>query len=131
MMKADSTTNYAQLLSYQESIANLKTFNIEKFSWNFWLEIPKDIAKDLTLMEVKELGLNPKDIDILTNVTRDSVRPWLVFNPDGLNKDPGFHMLQFAFRNNKTETYQLFYFSYMAQVDDPVKPYIYMERTDT
>ena len=130
MLKADSTTNYAQLLPYQESIANLRTFNIEKFNWKFWLEIPKDIAKDLTLTSVKELGLESKDID-LVNITRDSVRPWLVFNPNGLNKDPGFHMLQFVFRNNNTNTFQLFYFSYMAQVDNPEKPYIYMERKDT
>lgn len=121
---------YGQLLPYKESIASTKTMATEQYEWKLWLEIPKDIAKDLTLEQVKELGLNPTEIDIETAIVRDSVRPWLVLNPLYIDQTPGFHMLQFIFRNQALNVYQSFYFSYLSQVDNPEKPYIYMKREE-
>jgi hypothetical protein len=100
-------------------------------TWKLWLEIPKEIAKDLTLEQAKILGMYPTDIDIETAIVRDSVRPWLVVNPEVLDMSPGFHMLQFIFRNQVLQVYESYYFSYTSQVDNPEKPYIYMERKDT
>lgn len=121
---------YGQLLPYKESVANTLTMNSHQFDWKLWLEIPKDIAKDLTLEQVKELGLNPTEIDVQT-IVRESVRPWLVINPLSLDQTPGFHMLQFIFRNQSLQVYQSYYFSYLAQIDNPEKPYIYMKREET
>jgi hypothetical protein len=127
----DTDANYVELLPYRESLEHIVTLTPSQLDYKLWLEIPNNIAKDLTLTEVKYLGLTPTTVDIETNITRDSVRPWLVFNQTAINKTPGFHMLEFIFRNNTINTYQSLYFCYMSQVDNPEKPYIYMERKDT
>lgn len=130
-MELKPDTNYGSLLPYTESIANRITLNTCQSTWELWLEIPKEIAKDLTLEQAKILGMYPTDIDIETAIVRDSVRPWLVVNPEALDMTPGFHMLQFIFRNQVLQVYESYYFSYTSQVDNPEKPYIYMERKDT
>lgn len=129
-MIAKPTANVAQLLIYTESIANRLTINSHNFDTKIWLEIPKDIAKDLTLTEVRQLGLTPTVIDIEQNIVREDKKPWIVLNPNGIDKTAGFHMIEFTFRNQAVQDYQQFYFSYTAQVDNPDKPYVYMERTD-
>lgn len=129
-MIAKPTANVAQLLSYAESIANKITINNNHFNTNIWLEIPKNIANNLTLVEVKQLGLNPTAIDIETYITRDNKKPWLVLKPDGIDKSAGFHMIEFTFTNEALDTSQYYYFSYTAQIDNPEKPYVYMKRED-
>lgn len=125
-----SDNNCGQLLPYRESLANIITIHSPQNTWNLWLEIPRDMAKDLTLYQVKILGLEPTDIDIATNIVRESVRPWLVVDPSALDFTPGFHMIQFVFMNEVLNVYQSFYFSYMSQVDNPEKPYIYMNQEE-
>jgi hypothetical protein len=130
--KYRNSPNCGELLPYIESVAKTVTFNTNEFNRRFWLAIPKDDAKDLTLEQVTELGLIPKDISIEDYIEReaqgDSLKPWLIINPEGLDKSAGFHMIQFTFMNNKLNVYQSFYFSYISQVDNPDKPYIYMNR---
>ena len=123
--------NCGKLLSYGDSIANRLTLNTANFDWKLWLEIPRDIAKDLTLELVRELGISQREIDIETYIVREDIKPWLIINPNGLDFTPGFHMLQFIFRNQELQVYQSLYFSYTAQVDNPEKPYIYMNREET
>ena len=129
-MIAKPTANVAQLLPYTESISNRITINSSMFDTKIWLEIPKNIAKDLTLTEVRQLSLTPTAIDIETYIVREDIKPWIVLNPNGIDKTAGFHMIEFTFRNQAVQAYQTFYFSYTAQVDSPDKPYVYMERTD-
>ena len=100
------------------------------FETKIWLEIPKNIAKDLTLIGVRQLGLTPTAIDIEAYIVREDKKPWIVLNPNGIDKTAGFHMIEFTFRNQAVQDYQTFYFSYTTQVDNPDKPYVYMERTD-
>ena len=120
----------SRLLPYKESVANIKYINSSLFSIPLWLEMPKDIAKDLTLEQVKELGIEPIDIPA-SFIKRNGIKPWLVIDMTFINLTPGFHMLQFVFYNNLLDVYQSYYFSYMVQVDNPDKSYIYMERKDT
>ncbi len=133
-MTSSTPNNIAKLLPFKDSVANTITLNTNRFQWKMYLEIPKDIAKDLTLLEVKDLGLETKQIDIETAIVRETTgtdipRPWLIANLTYFNQEPGFHMVEFVFRNNNTNVYQSFYFSYTAQIDDPDKSYIYMNRT--
>lgn len=121
--------NYGQLLPYTESLANIVTIHEPQFNTPIWLEMPRADAKDLTIYQIKELGLNPTEIDI-QSVTRDGIRPWVAIEASVLDMTPGFHMIQITFTNTVLNVYQSYYFSYMAQIDDPAKPYIYMERTD-
>lgn len=121
--------NYGQLLPYTESLANIVTIHEPQFNTPIWLEMPRTDAKDLTIYQIKELGLNPTEIDI-QSVTRDGIRPWVAIEASVLDMTPGFHMIQITFTNTVLNVYQSYYFSYMAQIDDPAKPYIYMERTD-
>lgn len=121
--------NYGQLLPYTESLANIVTIHEPQFNTPIWLEMPRADAKDLTIYQIKELGLNPTEIDI-QSVTRDGIRPWVAIEASVLDMTPGFHMIQIIFTNTVLNVYQSYYFSYMAQIDDPAKPYIYMERTD-
>lgn len=121
--------NYGQLLPYTESLANIVTIHEPQFNTPIWLEMPRADAKDLTIYQIKELGLNPTEIDI-QSVTRDGIRPWVAIEASVLDMTPGFHMIQITFTNTILNVYQSYYFSYMAQIDDPAKPYIYMERTD-
>lgn len=129
MCKSMPAINYGQLLPYTESLANIVTIHEPQFNTPIWLEIPRADAKDLTIYQIKELGLNPTEIDI-QSVTRDGIRPWVAIEASVLDMTPGFHMIQFTFTNTVLNAYQSYYFSYMAQIDDPAKPYIYMERTD-
>lgn len=130
MIESMIDNNCGQLLEYRESLANITTIHEPQKSQDLWLEIPRHIAKDLTLTQARELGLNPTDINIVEAIERDSVRPWLMINPTYLDFTPGFHMIQFIFRNEALNVYQSFYYSYMSQVDNPEKPYIYMQRED-
>lgn len=129
MCKSMPAINYGQLLPYTESLANIVTIHEPQFNTPIWLEMPRADAKDLTIYQIKELGLNPTEIDI-QSVTRDGIRPWVAIEASVLDMTPGFHMIQFTFTNTVLNAYQSYYFSYMAQIDDPAKPYIYMERTD-
>lgn len=129
MHKSMPAINYGQLLPYTESLASIVTIHEPQFNTPIWLEMPRADAKDLTIYQIKELGLNPTEIDI-QSVTRDGVRPWVTIEASVLDMTPGFHMIQFTFTNTVLNVYQSYYFSYMAQIDDPAKPYIYMERTD-
>lgn len=129
MHKSMPAINYGQLLPYTESLANIVTIHEPQFNTPIWLEMPRADAKDLTIYQIKELGLNPTEIDI-QSVTRDGVRPWIAIEASVLDMTPGFHMIQIIFTNTVLNVYQSYYFSYMAQIDDPAKPYIYMERTD-
>lgn len=129
MHKSMPAINYGQLLPYTESLANIVTIHEPQFNTPIWLEMPRADAKDLTIYQIKELGLNPTEIDI-QSVTRDGIRPWVAIEATVLDMTPGFHMIQFTFTNTVLNAYQSYYFSYMAQIDDPAKPYIYMERTD-
>ena len=129
MHKSMPAINYGQLLPYTESLANIVTIHEPQFNTPIWLEMPRADAKDLTIYQIKELGLNPTEIDI-QSVTRDGVRPWVAIEASVLDMTPGFHMIQIIFTNTVLNVYQSYYFSYMAQIDDPAKPYIYMERTD-
>lgn len=129
MHKSMPAINYGQLLPYTESLANIVTIHEPQFNTPIWLEMPRADAKDLTIYQIKELGLNPTEIDI-QSVTRDGIRPWVAIEASVLDMTPGFHMIQITFTNTVLNVYQSYYFSYMAQIDDPAKPYIYMERTD-
>lgn len=129
MHKSMPAINYGQLLPYTESLANIVTIHEPQFNTPVWLEMPRADAKDLTIYQIKELGLNPTEIDI-QSVTRDGIRPWIAIEASVLDMTHGFHMIQFTFTNTVLNVYQSYYFSYMAQIDDPAKPYIYMERTD-
>ena len=129
MHKSMPAINYGQLLPYTESLANIVTIHEPQFNTPIWLEMPRADAKDLTIYQIKELGLNPTEIDV-QSVTRDGIRPWVAIEASVLDMTPGFHMIQFTFTNAVLNAYQSYYFSYMAQIDDPAKPYIYMERTD-
>lgn len=129
MCKSMPAINYGQLLPYTESLANIVTIHEPQFNTPIWLEMPRADAKDLTIYQIKELGLNPTEIDI-QSVTRDGIRPWVAIEASVLDMTPGFHMIQITFTNTVLNVYQSYYFSYMAQIDDPAKPYIYMERTD-
>ena len=129
MHKSMPAINYGQLLPYTESLANIVTIHEPQFNTPIWLEMPRADAKDLTIYQIKELGLNPTEIDI-QSVTRDGIRPWVAIEASVLDMTPGFHMIQIIFTNTVLNVYQSYYFSYMAQIDDPAKPYIYMERTD-
>ena len=129
MCKSMPAINYGQLLPYTESLANIVTIHEPQFNTPIWLEMPRADAKDLTIYQIKELGLNPTEIDI-QSVTRDGIRPWVAIEASVLDMTPGFHMIQIIFTNTVLNVYQSYYFSYMAQIDDPAKPYIYMERTD-
>lgn len=129
MHKSMPAINYGQLLPYTESLANIVTIHEPQFNTPIWLEMPRADAKDLTIYQIKELGLNPTEIDV-QSVTRDGIRPWVAIEASVLDMTPGFHMIQFTFTNIVLNVYQSYYFSYMAQIDDPAKPYIYMERTD-
>lgn len=129
MCKSMPAINYGQLLPYTESLANIVTIHEPQFNTPIWLEMPRADAKDLTIYQIKELGLNPTEIDI-QSVTRDGIRPWVAIEASVLDMTPGFHMMQITFTNIVLNVYQSYYFSYMAQIDDPAKPYIYMERTD-
>lgn len=125
--------NIAKLLPFKDSVADTLTLNTNRFQWKLYLEIPKDIAKDLTLTEVIDLGLQSKQIDkkaVVRETTGDDIpRPWLIADLAYFNQEPGFHMVEFVFQNNNTDVHQSFYFSYIAQIDDPDKSYIYMNRS--
>ena len=88
MCKSMPAINYGQLLPYTESLANIVTIHEPQFNTPIWLEIPRADAKDLTIYQIKELGLNPTEIDI-QSVTRDGIRPWVAIEASvlGLNKN--------------------------------------------
>lgn len=66
------------------------------------------------------------DLDFASFVSSDCCHCWLDVQSSWLNMVPGRHIYRFSFVHRATgDTLELF-FSYIAQVDDPDKSYVYM-----
>lgn len=117
------------LRPYQEAIMNRETFNINQLKGHIWLEIPKALAKFLTIVSIAEIGMEetlvPHD-----GYTRQEKYPWIEFPISSMNEAPGFHMYQLTFSVDNRNEEQFLYFCYTVQTDRPERSYIYMKGTE-
>lgn len=143
MYQSLKTAKCVPLLPYSDAISSAHTFNKNQLSSYtqtidgnnvvvsdyLWLLIPQDLAKYLTLVQVNELGVETIPYDI-SQISRETFHPWLKLPAATINLVPGFHMYEFIFDNKEMDVSQRFYFCYYMQVNNPDKPYVYMERNE-
>lgn len=117
------------LRPYQEAILNRTTFNNNQMKGHIWLEIPKALAKYLTLVSAAEIGetetLVPQE-----SLIREAKYPWIECPISVINEAPGFHMYQLTFSVDNRNEEQVLYFCYSIQTDSPDKSYVYMKGTE-
>ena len=129
------------LRDYRTAIENTECFNKNQLIYTqlvedteitiseyLWLMIPKEIAKYLTLRLIREIGPENINYDI-SQSERDSKNPWIKIPAATINLSPGFHMYEFIFDNIELDVTQTYYFCYQLQLDNPDKPYVYMNRS--
>lgn len=116
-----------RLVRYEDIAKCTYVLNPNALSYNIAIHLDQIDMCQYALYKVSELQPEYEDdLDFASFIHRDCCHPWLDILSSWLNMIPGRHIYKFSFVNRATsDTVELF-FSYIAQVDDPEKSYVYM-----
>lgn len=120
-----------RLVRYEDIAKCTYVLNPNALSYNIAIHLDQIDMCQYALYKVSELQPEYEDdLDFASFIHHDCCHPWLDILSSWLNMIPGRHIYKFSFVNRATsDTVELF-FSYIAQVDDPEKSYVYMKVTN-
>lgn len=120
-----------RLVRYEDIAKCTYVLNPNALSYNIAIHLDQIDMCHYALYKVSELQPEYEDdLDFASFIHHDCCHPWLDILSSWLNMIPGRHIYKFSFVNRATsDTVELF-FSYIAQVDDPEKSYVYMKVTN-
>lgn len=118
-------TNIVNAVSKDKLYQSSNIFNLDTIGLTLHVKVDWYIQKNFRLMKI----FDTKSLEnVPTYYYDDLKRPWIDIPVDCLDLDLGLHTYTVEFVNTTTGDTLYQYFNYTIQIDNPDKPYIYMER---
>lgn len=115
------------LAEHDEAIRTAQFISKYDLGETMYCRIPEKYYNDLVFISVCEPG-KPNVSDESITIIPDN--PWIDIAASAMNQNPGYHMYQFTFFNKAIQQRMFLYIYYFMQLNDPEKPYIYMNREE-
>lgn len=121
-----------RLFSHNDALAHTRVFNIKDIQEYMWLQIPAVLSPYIDLTGVVNMQVADGALpDFTEKITREGRNCWLKIDSTLFDTSIGLHFYRFDFHNPTTDEVIPLYFAYSLQNDDPEKPYIYMDRSES
>ena len=111
---------------YDELNKHTKVLNVDTIEHFVHIYLPPDMTRNLMLYEVSKKSPDSFEVhDICRYFFRENAC-WLRVKSEVFSREPGQHIYKLVFIDCGTRETTSLYFSYIAQNDNPSRPYIYM-----
>lgn len=112
---------------YEDLAKYSKVFNSNASEYHLWIYLNPEDVRTAYFIEAKEIGPNADNSRIFPDTFERESQCWIRVNKNYIGTTPGKHTIKLSFVDRYTDTDFSLYVSYYMQVDDPEKPYVYME----
>ena len=107
-------------------------WNSKTVEEHIWVHVHPEITQSAEVCGLQRVeDKNLREVDYTGHMVQEACKPWFCIDKEILSMTPGLHIYKMQFVTTITPLPFSVYFSYIIQEDDPEKPYIYMNRSDS
>ena len=117
--------------NYNELSKHTPIFNAKTLGTSISVYLKPEVARDLDLYQLDDISTDTVEVPVTGFVTRTNVC-WFDILTSILDRTPGHHIYRMSLINKRNTQETVFqYFAYIIQDDNPNKPYVYMDKTNS
>ena len=114
---------------YEDLAKYSKVFNSDTCEYHLWVYLNPEDVRGAYFVGAVEIGPNADNSRIFPDTFVRESQCWIRVNKNYIGTTPGKHTVKLAFVDTATDTDFNLYISFYMQVDNPEKPYVYMQDT--
>lgn len=115
---------------YEDLAKHCKVFNSDTCEYHLWIYLNPEDVRGAYFVGAVEIGPNADNSKIFPDTFVRESQCWIRVNKNYIGTTPGKHTVKLQFVDTATDTDFNLYFSFHMQVNNPVKPYVYMHETE-